>query len=106
MNNIELSWRCVKRVDQCEQEAVWRAGEFATFEATAPTHISIATKHTTTGTLKWKERILTVKFQNLAWMITIELSAWYESQEVLHRFSLKLLKSYSYKDLLYWVLQV
>lgn len=57
MDNVKPGRGCVKRVDQREEEAVWRAGELATLEATAPTHISITTKHTTTSTLNKKERI-------------------------------------------------
>jgi hypothetical protein len=51
MDNVKPGGGRVKRVDQREEEAVWRARELASLEATTPTHISIATKHTTTSTL-------------------------------------------------------
>ena len=60
VDDVKLGRRCVKRVDQTEQETVWRTRELSTFETTAPADIGITTKHATTSTLKgggWRKRL-------------------------------------------------
>lgn len=49
--DVKLCRGRVKGIDESEQEAVWRAREFATFETTAPADVCVASEHTTTGCL-------------------------------------------------------